>query len=663
MGKTCRHCWKRHCRCPRPRDPFRSQLAMATDDPELHRQFIDGLARQESLRIAAGSASAYAPDVQAEIDVLVCIGALLVPPPGARPPADLVRRQQLAAFRVLPDVIRGLEAVHAAWALLERRTAPALLAVAQRALSLTRSWSSLFGAFRDKQKALNDLLRSPGFWETEGGEDVVTRRPLDAAARRIVSPYFENVREQRGGGPLAPWQPLLQPHRLALNGDNTWLDRFLYARTALRLACGALLDVPLVERALAHTSTPEDGALPLALEVRLALAAVKAEFYTVWALLSAPPALPLPDPSAAGRAPAGKFTAVRNSFVVWTSGNEHERLTDPHSLRPRLRCAHELRALGAALAELPGDWPPVAAALAATLAALRARQLAALAQVAAGDALRSAPGWRDPRSAKSNHDAFHDSVRRLRIDTHEAHAKKRFVGVPSQMPEAFDMPEAFIAEVGDVRKRLNPYRDVYIAAALAVADDAVLARLVGMTPGGQQAWRFDSRSVLRRLNPDASAARFAEIFALAPDELRRLASPDDAAPAKRDKGARGKRNKDSDSDDSDDAAEAGAPLRRARSLTESMAVMRDPDVQAAILASLLPASAVEHIPALTPAELLQPAFGEAAVAAAFRARGVAVPPRLPLAQQKELLLLLLLDLPPAVVVAAFADKGVPIVWR
>ena len=79
-----------------------------------------------------------------------------------------------------------------------------------------------------------------------------------------------------------------------------------------------------------------------------------------------------------------------------------------------------------------------------------------------------------------------------------------------------------------------------------------------MTPGEQQAWRLDSRSVLRRLNPDATAARFAEIFALAPDELSRLASPDDAAPAKRGNGARGKRNKDSDSD------EAGAPAASPR---------------------------------------------------------------------------------------------------
>ena len=91
------------CKCPPPSQPtdvFRKQVARAYDDPEQYQKFIDGLARKERLRLVDGIASLRPPEVQHEIDALVLLASPLNPAPRARPPTDVVRRQQLTAFVV-----------------------------------------------------------------------------------------------------------------------------------------------------------------------------------------------------------------------------------------------------------------------------------------------------------------------------------------------------------------------------------------------------------------------------------------------------------------------------------------------------------------------------------------------------------------------------------
>ena len=64
---------------------------------------------------------------------------------------------------------------------------------------------------------------------------------------------------------------------------------------------------------------------------------------------------------------------------------------------------------------------------------------------------------------------------------------------------------------------------------------------------------------------------------------------------------------------------------------------------------------------MTPVEVLTVSFGDADVAAAFRVRGVTLPPHFLLPQKEDLLLVLFLDFPAVAVVDSFDDKGVTLV--
>jgi len=231
----------------------------------------------------------------------------------------------------------------------------------------------------------------------------------------------------------------------------------------------------------------------------------------------------------------------------------------------------------------------------------------------------------------------------------------------------------------NLRERLNPHYDDIIAAVLDAASDAHLAYLDALPRMEQDYWRHYAWKFIDRLNPDKDpqytafilAREGPELLAINPDvPLDKARAALDAMLAARPTHAppkthrpHGKRAASDDSDDSDDPDAAGAPRPRQppRSVTESMAEAADVDLQAALLASLRAPSPAAGSRPLTAEHVYQPSFGHVDVGREFRRRGIDTHPRWDLSTRKRLLVLLLLDLPPHVVVAAFAEEGVAIV--
>ena len=522
-----------YCSCA-PRDPFRALVSRATDNPEENQEFIAGLARKEALRMASDSASEYSPQMQAEVDNLLRIGALIT---RQKPHSADVRKDLVVAFQVFPNLIRDMEAVQAAWARMiqtERERYP------------RASPQSVHSLIKALEKAYVDVFHKIVKLSFREPDDTCTYkdRPLNAFGVPIASPFFNRSLT------AANYTP--EQDRFAQNGENTWLDRFLYAKAAMLLAALHVFKLPFIEGVLSNVdanlqqTTPED----FPKDVLLALSALKAEFYTVWVLLIAAPELPVPDPSATGRAPRSKFTTMRNSFVVWDNDTYYQRITDPHNLRPRLRYSDQgLNAFGAVLAELPGDWPPCAAAIAHKLDTLRSRQTAALANVAAGGALRSATSWIDPRSGKGVEERWNDTLRRNRLYTQEPAPKasrleerrndtlrRNFIYTQEAARKASRLqddkiydgigptgvvmtPVVFTRDSPNVRERLNPEYDDIIAAILDASSDAELAHIDALTRSEQDNWRHNASNIITRLNPDGDPEKTAFIIALKGKQL------------------------------------------------------------------------------------------------------------------------------------------------
>lgn len=456
---TCRHCCNFRpkcscrcdschktlpdCKCPADRslsaasaqhqppeydsDPHIRMIMMAYHDRESHQSWIDALAARETIRRMEGGPSPYAKAVQPFVRALVKHSmARLIASAGltehieprtpllARPPrlhtpltvaksqaardAPFVRKQQLAAYHLLPELIAGLTLFSDTW---RSSTTPVT-----RQTGTPESFSSfLFAATEAAQR----VLRQPKFWGgVTDGVGMWREAPADEDGRQVPSPYLLAL--------------ALQPSRRGSpSGPNAWLDRFLHARTQFRIAVERVLFHPYVVHATQDDAPAPQPVPPLSdfpLQLVADLTALKMEYAALFALCVCPLSLPVHDFSSDGRQPDSKWFAAAGGFRLWTSDTRHEHLSDPHGLQGKLRGISELRFVGRTLADLPGHFPDVEGHISTTLARLRAKQINALAHTIS-DAKQSP--FRDPDERHPDlDDAFYSTIARLQESTWSA---------------------------------------------------------------------------------------------------------------------------------------------------------------------------------------------------------------------------------------------------
>jgi hypothetical protein len=185
----------------------------------------------------------------------------------------------------------------------------------------------------------------------------------------VYSPYF----------PANGFQP---SQRGSPSGSNTWLDRFLHARSRFRYATERVVFHPYFIAAT-QNNEPQPQRIPQPHEFPPQLVAdlttLKFEFAALVALCLCPLTLPVHDFSLDGRDRNSKWFAAGGGFRLWTSETAHEHLSDPQHLCANLKGLHELRYVGRTLADLPGSFPDVEARINITTARMRKKQIEALA--------------------------------------------------------------------------------------------------------------------------------------------------------------------------------------------------------------------------------------------------------------------------------------------
>lgn len=252
--------------------------------------------------------------------------------------AGFIRKKQVAAFSVIPTLLRGLEEFLETW----------------RAATTQAHVGEEYIAFHDMAAHLMTRFENPEFWSER--ESKWTHR-MD-----VRSPFRPNER--------------VSPARDQQFGDNPWFDRFLRARQQFNKAVEVFESKPQAKRLLmgAHEELTPD--------VRSSLQDVREEFTGVFGLCLCDPSIPIPDMSLTGRKPGAKWYTGGGAFRV-EQDTAYVPLTDPQRLRENLRCRPELFAVGQTLASLPGSFGDFEERIVATIARLQKEQFLSLGHVVA----------------------------------------------------------------------------------------------------------------------------------------------------------------------------------------------------------------------------------------------------------------------------------------
>lgn len=116
------------------------------------------------------------------------------------------------------------------------------------------------------------------------------------------------------------------------NGSNSWLDRFLFQKKQFLEQSHTVLWHAQTQR-LKHSSRRED----LEDDLRFLIKGLAMEYAALFALTRYVPAVPLPDPSGAGRDTASKWYAQGGGFRVYSSAaGRSYALQDPGRVQARV---------------------------------------------------------------------------------------------------------------------------------------------------------------------------------------------------------------------------------------------------------------------------------------------------------------------------------------
>ena len=618
-------------------DPHIRTIMRAYHDPEGHTEWIDGLTARELIRRIDGEPSPYSKAVQPYVRELVKYskaklierGRLLeeaaahshpparllarpvprhrvvVAPAGASTHAAFVRKQQLAAYHLLPELLAGLADFLAAWRV---ATAP-----------ITRSVGTpeSFAVFLTASTILNTSCFLIPEFRVGLGEK--TSIPRDEHGKLLDSPYFHAY----GAQPSQRGSP---------DGSNAWLDRFLYARRQFRAAVDRVVFNPYVVHMSRHGAAPAPD-VPPALVADLT--AVKREFAALFALCCCPLSLSVHDFSAAGRAPRSKWYAAGGAFRLWTSETAHEPLSDPQGLQAALLGVSELRFVGRALADLPGAFPDVETATQTTIARLRAKQVSALAATISDT--KQSP-FRDPEQRHPQlDDVFYGKIRHYVESTRSAREDPVRAARSAQAVvdnTAFDLARLKRLRLDDWYR--GPLTNGHTVLAAEVVD--AYARHAARPASGRfELLVEDAKAQDSSLSDETREdTRLADIRLADEDMLQAV-----LAQSQRD-------------------AVAQPPRLADRAyLAQPPAPPRSGDH--AYLAQLQDAFR-ERMRTVTAAEVRVPSFRLSAVNVALAVRGITIPDKLKIAaKERKELLLTLLEGTPEQVVRAFADRRVTLV--
>ena len=352
----------------KPKDPFLLRIREALEKPEDHQEFINILYINSKNEV-------YPPYIWDEVKTLIPFANISLPKTSkvlVHNEGDL-RKLKLTGIKVIPDIIKKLKDFQNNWNKIIKYVS--YFKNTQKIVftdfdNYTRSlydnnnkihglyepafWSGLYnGPWGDKEN-----------WNSPGCIIAYTIKPRNRKGKTLVSPYF-NTKQIGYVSKLAP------------NGDNSWLDRFLSARIYFWLAYNDLtifIQKNNIILAEGHDIQPE---------LLLKFTNVKCEFAALFALVFG--TLPLYDPSIAGQTD-GKWESVRGSFVFWTSTTEYEPLSDPDNLHKMLRGVKDkLIDIGKYLVQLPGSFVDFNSKIENTINVLRNKQLLSISQFIISD--------------------------------------------------------------------------------------------------------------------------------------------------------------------------------------------------------------------------------------------------------------------------------------
>ena len=133
---------------------------------------------------------------------------------------------------------------------------------------------------------------------------------------------------------FSPYYDPEAPHSIGSpDGDNPWLDRFLFAKREFLSRLVIVDDHPQM-RSLRRFPGSDVPFADLEPSLQAAIRDAKSEFVALFALSRHAPCPPIPDTSRAGRDPASKWFAAGGSFAVYSPELRRSvPLTDPGALR------------------------------------------------------------------------------------------------------------------------------------------------------------------------------------------------------------------------------------------------------------------------------------------------------------------------------------------
>ena len=278
-----------------------------------------------------------------------------------------VRKLFHRAFVVYPELLRDLAAFERDW----RRMAASTPTYddgeqvwPEPAPDLTALWWT-FELFQKEGFRLNATFR---IWQNIFGKWKAENNGTPLLNVEVRSPYYHH-------------EPAPPSTRGAPDGENPWLDRFLFAVEEVTQAYQVVL--ALKPRTRERTTLPVAQLEP---DLQAALLALKAEYAALFALSRHAPCARLPDPSRAGRDPASKWFAGGGTFVVYSPAlGMPVPLTDPGGLSrallaagPAAVYAHTLDSMGRVLVEFPGFGAETVAGMSASVTANMVRAIADL---------------------------------------------------------------------------------------------------------------------------------------------------------------------------------------------------------------------------------------------------------------------------------------------
>ena len=346
----------------KPKDPFLFMLRKASEKPDEHQEFINALNQNSSKQL-------YPPHIQDEVNALIPFATNSVPQTSkvlVHTEGDM-RKLKLSGITVIPNIIDKLKDFRQWW----RKIIYYKSHFIETQKSIYNDFDYHTSLLYDNNNKLFGLYE-PTFWSglydgPWGGKEqwnlpgctiTYTIKPRNQKGKTLISPYFNP--NQKG-----------HVSKLAPNGDNSWLDRFLSARIYFWLAYKDL-SIFMKNNNIILTEGRE-----IQPELLLKFTIVKCEFAALFALVFG--ALPLYDPSIAGQSD-GKWESVRGSFVFWTSATEYEPLSDPDNLHKMLRVKDKLIDIGRYLLQLPGSFVDFDSKIETTINVLRNKQLLSISQ-------------------------------------------------------------------------------------------------------------------------------------------------------------------------------------------------------------------------------------------------------------------------------------------